>query len=654
MKPISLSLIPCESGAKLNAAKPMAATPDMADEVIPPLVSEPCDQDIPASKVYGTETPTPELLKHDLFQLANDWVTRFNQALKSPDVCCKDLFVSHISWRDHLCLSWDFHQFHGLENVSKALKNQQPKFGLKEVTIDTSTVHGVCLQTVHPATSTSPPIEWVQVIFRFKNKYGEGLGLVRLVAVENALKGFTIYTGLENITGNEELLGFRRPLGVNHGQHKDRSSWLDRRKHDFEWGGNKQPLVLIVGGGQGGLNIAARLKCMGIDSLIVEKNPRIGDNWRNRYKFLVLHDPVWYDHLSYINFPDTWPVFTPKDKLGDWFDSYAASMELSYWTNKTVSGADFNDETETWTVKIVDNTTSELTFLQPKYVVLATGHSGEPNVPHFEGEQNFKGKIVHSSRHTTGKQFTGQNAIVLGCCNSGHDIAQDFYEQGAKPIIVQRSSTCIINSETGLKIICEGVYEEGGPPVEIADLMSHSMPIKLLNLMMQQQHRRISMMEKPLHDSLKKAGFKIDAGYGGTGLFGKYYRRGGGYYIDVGCSKLIAERKITMKQGVSIDYFTENGVVFTDGSSVDNLAIVVLATGYSNMKDTALKIFGEKVASKLNPIWGLDEEGEFKTIWRDSGHPNFYYMGGNLALSRFFSKKLALKIIAKERGIDRD
>lgn len=644
----------------LNSPAKTRATADMADEVNPPLVYEGVTGDIPASKIYGTARATPEILKGDLLELSEAWVGKLNDAVEgsiSGPVDFSEVFVPHGSWKDQLGLTWDHHQYHGLDKITNALAEQQPKFQMKNIRIDKRAdmrfENSISVQTVHEASDENPvPIQWVQFVIRFDNAFGNGLGYVRLVAVENELKALAVFTGLEEIKGNEERLGSLRPNGVNHGQHAGRKSWLERRELDFEFGGDKQPTVLIVGGGQGGLNTAARLKVMGIDSLIVEKNKRIGDNWRNRYKFLVLHDPVWYDHLSYINFPETWPIFTPKDKLGDWFDHYAELMELSYWTNRTVNGAEFDEERGVWLVKILDNEKGLVVELNPKHVVMSTGHSGEPNIPHFKDEHRFKGKIVHSSQHTTGKAFAGENAIVLGCCNSGHDIAQDFYEQGAKPTIVQRSSTCVISSEIGLKIITKGLYEEGGPSVEVADLALQSMPIKLLNLVMQQQHREICSVEKDLLQSLQKKGFKLDAGYGGTGLFGKYHRRGGGYYIDVGASRLIADDKIKLKQGVSIDHFTENGVVFTDGTSIDNLSIVVLATGYSNMRDTARRIFGDKVADKLDPVWGLNEEGDFKVMWRDSGHPNFWYMGGNLALSRFYSKKLALKIIAKERGFD--
>src|SRR3546814_11431044 len=83
---------------------------------------------------------------------------------------------------------------------------------------------------------------------------------------------------------------------------------------------------------QGGIALGARLKRLGVPAIIVEKNARPGDSWRKRYKSLCLHDPVWYDHLPYLPFPDHWPVFSPKDKIGDWLEMYNKVMELNYWS----------------------------------------------------------------------------------------------------------------------------------------------------------------------------------------------------------------------------------------------------------------------------------------------------------------------------------
>ena len=102
-------------------------------------------------------------------------------------------------------------------------------------------------------------------------------------------------------------------------------------------------MCVIVGGGQGGIALGARLRRLGVPTLIVEKNERPGDSWRKRYKSLCLHDPVWYDHLPYLPFPDHWPVFSPKDKIGDWLEMYTKVMELNYWSSTTRCKARYDE-----------------------------------------------------------------------------------------------------------------------------------------------------------------------------------------------------------------------------------------------------------------------------------------------------------------------
>lgn len=186
---------------------------------------------------------------------------------------------------------------------------------------------------------------------------------------------------------------------------------------------------------------------MGLSVLIVDKNSRIGDNWRNRYHSLVLHDPVWYDHLPYLPFPKSWPIFTPKDKLANWLEQYASVMEIPVWTSSTIVGSsDYKDGT--WTVKVSKN--GKERTLNPNHVILATGHSGEPNIPTFQDVTKFQGQVLHSSKWSAPERLKGKKVLIVGACNTAHDIAQSLLANGASPTIVQRSSTYVISSKNGL------------------------------------------------------------------------------------------------------------------------------------------------------------------------------------------------------------
>lgn len=167
--------------------------------------------------------------------------------------------------------------------------------------------------------------------------------------------------------------------------------------------------------------------------------------------------------MAYLPFPKNWPQFTPKDKLGDWFEAYASLMELNVWTNTCVTSADYDDKTSTWTVTVrkPDGFTRTL---NPKHVVFATGHSGEPKIPSFPGQETFKGTVYHGSQHKDASEYDvrGKRVIVVGTGNSGHDIAENFYENGAEVTMLQRRGTYVISVDKGVFMLHEGEHDESG------------------------------------------------------------------------------------------------------------------------------------------------------------------------------------------------
>lgn len=393
---------------------------------------------------------------------------------------------------------------------------------------------------------------------------------------------------------------------------------------------------------------------LGLPALIIDSNERVGDNWRKRYHQLVLHDPVWYDHMPYIPFPPHWPVFTPKDKLAEWFESYVNALELNVWMSTTLKSSSWDESSKLWSVTVERRNSDgavETRTLHPRHIIQATGHSGKKNFPSVKGMDAFKGdRLCHSSEFLgASSDSQGKKAIVVGSCNSGHDIAHDFYEKGYDVTIVQRSTTCVISSEA-IMLGMKGLYEEDGPPVEDADLILHGLPSSVFKSQQIKLTKVQNEHDKEILDGLRKAGFGLDNGPHDAGLLTKYYQRGGGYYIDVGASKLIADGKIKVKQGQEISQILPHAIEFRDGTQLPADEIV-FATGYQNMRTEARLIFGDEVADKLADIWGLNEEGEFKSIWQRQAHPGFWMMGGNLALSRYYSRILALQIKAIEEGL---
>jgi putative flavoprotein involved in K+ transport len=226
-------------------------------------------------------------------------------------------------------------------------------------------------------------------------------------------------------------------MGTRHGAGKNRSTWKEEReREEAELGTTTQPYVVIVGGGQGAIGLGARLRQLGVPTIIVERNERAGDSWRKRYKSLCLHDPVWYDHLPYIKFPENWPVFSPKDKIGDWLEMYTRVMELNYWGSTTAKSAQYDEEKGEWVVTVERDGADVV--LRPKQLVLAQGMSSKPNLPEIEGMDVFKGDQHHSAQHPGPDAYRGKRCVVIGSNNSAHDICAALWESEADVTMVQR------------------------------------------------------------------------------------------------------------------------------------------------------------------------------------------------------------------------
>ncbi|KAH0372796.1 FAD/NAD(P)-binding domain-containing protein, partial [Aureobasidium melanogenum] len=611
------------------------------------LATPPQPHDISLSHFKPPETAHHSSTNTNPRSIAQTWLDRFSAVLSSGDASrLSTVFHQDSWWRDHVALSWDLRTLHGLPAIISFLSPILSSINLRPLSL-ASDDDAYAPSIVTPI----PELDWVQSIFTFETSTGRGRGFLRLAqAADGDWKAHMLYTALDEIKGHEESTGARRAHG---GQNSSiGANWFERRQTTYDFV-DSEPTALIIGAGQAGLNLAARLQALGLSTLIVDRQARVGDNWRSRYRTLVTHDPVTYAHMAYLPFPSNWPLYTPKDKLGDWFEAYASLMELNIWLSSSVDSATYSPTSETWTVDITKADGSKRT-LHPSHLILATGHSGEPRIPSFSGQSSFTGTLYHGSIHkdATPSSCAGKKILVVGTGNSGHDIAQNYYEAGAESVtMLQRSGTYVLQAEKGGHMLHAGVYDETGPPTEAADIYSQSLPLPVQFALGRNLTSAIAEAEKENLDGLEKAGFLVDFGHDGSGLFRKYMTKGGGYYIDVGCSDLITSGKIkVVRCAEGISGFETNGVRLADGRFVE-ADTVVLATGYDNMRTSCRKILGDGVADKVVDVWDLDGEGELNGMWRPSGHPHFWYMGGNLALCRIYSKFLALQIKAVDAGL---
>ena len=569
----------------------------------------------------------------------------FGAALAAGDVdAVTNMFEDDCYWRDLVTFTWNIKTMEGRAEIADMLRNQL----------------AACKPSnwqIAEGESASEEGGVITAWISFETAVARGYGLIRL----RSGKIWTLLTTMVELKGHEESLGFDRPLGAKHGAAKHRPTWLEEREAEArELGYSKQPYVVILGGGQGGIALGARLRQLGVPTIIIEKNARAGDSWRNRYKSLCLHDPVWYDHLPYLPFPPNWPVFAPKDKIGDWLEMYTKIMELNYWSKTTAKSARFDEATKEWTV-VVDRGGEEV-VLRPKQLVLATGMSGKANLPKYPGMEKFKGDQHHSSKHPGPDAYKGKRAVVIGSNNSAHDICAALWENDVDVTMVQRSSTHIVKSDTLMDIGLGGLYSEkavrSGMTTNKADLIFASLPYRILHEFQIPLYDQMRERDAEFYAGLEKAGFKLDWGDDGSGLFMKYLRRGSGYYIDVGASQLIIDGKIKLAHG-QVKEITETGVMLADGTHLP-ADVIVYATGYGSMNGWAADLIGKDVADKVGKCWGLGSNttkdpgpwvGEQRNMWKPTQQEALWFHGGNLHQSRHYSQFLALQLKARQEAL---
>ncbi|KAJ3893387.1 hypothetical protein GG344DRAFT_87211 [Lentinula edodes] len=544
-------------------------------------------------------------------EIVSKWFSAFAESAEAGDVeGLISLFMSESYWRDVLAFTWDFRTFIGSDKINQFLKDRLSASKAKMFRLRDDYLE---LQQPYP------DIAWIGFLFDFEiGDVGKASGVGRLMPQsDGSWKAHTIFTNLEELKGIPEKVGEMRESRMDHGL------WSAQRQRAaaFE---DKEPIALIIGGGQGGLAVAARLKMLGVSALIVEKNPRIGDNWRNRYKALCLHDPI-----------------------AGWLEYYAEAMELNVWTSCQVTKAVRNEASGTWTVTVeYSSDKKERTFYNIKHLVFATGFNGnQPNIPMYPGTDSFKGQIIHSSQYKMASDFAGKKVVVIGACTSAHDITADVYHAGIDVTMYQRSSTYVMSAAKAL-------YSENGPPIEVADLISASFPNAFsVNGFAQRTTELIAGLDKlallslllqELIEGLSKRGFRVNKGIEGTGAMVLYLTIGSGYYLDTGASQLIIDGKIKLKNDSLLQSFTPTGLKFVDGSEI-SADVVVYATGYGNARSVIRKICGDEIGNKCKDVWGLNAEGEMRGSWRDMGVPGLWYAMGNFSMDRSHSKYLALR-----------
>ena len=580
----------------------------------------------------------------DAYTVVTDWLRAFETALvKGDEVKLVSLLEPDSHWRDVLAFTWHLTPTVGADEIAGGLFSRQPAVAARGFEIP--------CDRAPPRSVKRMGRECIEAIFCFETDVGSCAGALRLVP-HGGDDGVTEYrawvfsTSLEELKGFEEKIGDKRPSGAAYSRNFGGDNWEDARRkaQDYE---DRDPTVLVVGGAQAGLSVAARLNQVGVDTLVVEKWPRIGDSWRTRYHSLALHNSIHVNNLPYMPFPPTWPNYIPKDMLGLWFEFYAQVMEINNWTNTEFTKGEWDEDAKCWVATLKGSDGTERT-LRPRHIVFANGVSSYPLHPEIRGLDSFIGDVIHSEGFDSGAPYAGKRALVIGTGSSANDIALDLHSFGCETTIVQRGSTTVVSIEPSAKLNY-AMYEEG-PSVEDCDLLASASTPPLILEAYKLAVKRMMELDHDMIEGLKGIGFKFDVGEDDTGHQMKYRRRGGGYNLDAGSSELMINGEIGLLQDETIETYCADGALLKDGSVV-KADLIILATGYYPQAELVRRALGHEMAEKIGPVWGEDEDGELANMFKRTPQPGTWFIAGSLTQARIYSKYIALQIKALEEGL---
>ena len=224
------------------------------------------------------------------------------------------------------------------------------------------------------------------------------------------------------------------------------------------------------------------LRRRGVDVVVVDRADAVGASWRGHYDRLHLHTVRWLSHLPGFRIPRRYGRWVARDDVVRYLEQYADHHQLDVRLNTAVTGIERSDAG--WVVRSPDGD------LPARAVVVATGHNHTPSLPDWPGADAFTGELLHASSYRNAAPFVGRSVLVVGCGNTGAEIAVDLVEAGAREvaIAVRTSPHIVLRERYGIPSLALGVLFRHLPArvfdpiaaamrkMDIGDLTAYGLP----------------------------------------------------------------------------------------------------------------------------------------------------------------------------------
>ncbi|KAH7010955.1 hypothetical protein B0J12DRAFT_691058 [Macrophomina phaseolina] len=574
--------------------------------------------------------PVPEDCDHEaVARTAVKW-------LSNLDTTC---LAEGAQWRDLLAFTGNMRTFSNPHAIELAWKELTATHNPQEFSL----IAGSCDVSAC----------WIDARFEFtlpqsKHPKRACSGIVRVVPVGNDWKIWILATLLEQVEGWGNVDVMKR-LTPEQSKAARARVGIDSGKTCFD--------CAVIGGGPSGLSTAARLKALGVsDCVILDRNPEIGGNWLARYKSFTLHTSKTHSEMPFGNvfLPDD-PYFLTSERVAAGYKRLVEWYGINIWVSTVVHNASWVEETQTWTLEVeyvgVQGNVARRLQIRARHLVFALGGGGQvPKIPLYANRDLYKGEVLHSVNYKSANHWKGKRGVIIGTGNSAHDLSMDMVDAGAASVtLVQRNRTEMLPLSL-YKSAFDPFYHEQ-TDIALMDKMRACIPLNVARVATLEAVRKEVDKMPEYYDALERAGFRTER-Y--IDLVAMVFERLGGHFFDVGAAAKIVDGTIKVEHA-TVSSFTETGIRFSDGRTLD-ADVVVFATGFEcNMRHAAARIVGEEMGQRLEDFMGVDREGEPLGLCKPmAGQKNVWYIGAGIELSRGYSRFLALQIKADLQGASFD